>query len=80
MGETAPVGYDRVSRSEIRQEGSKALLHDVAPLAFLREALCLNTKYKKSGTCEMLPAYGYAHHAYTTARAPPTNRRNRPTM
>jgi hypothetical protein len=70
MGETAPVGYDRVSKSEIKREGSKALLHDVAPLEFLRDALCLNSKYKKSGTCEMLPAYGYAHHAYTTAAGP----------
>ncbi len=62
MGETAPVGYDRVN---VRKEGRKALLHDVAPLAFLREALCLNAKYRKSGTCGMLPVYGYAHHAYT---------------
>lgn len=65
MGETAPVGYDTVSKSEIRREGAKALLHDVAPLAFLREALCLNSKYRKASTCGMLPAYGYAHHAYT---------------
>jgi hypothetical protein len=65
MGETAPVGYDTVSKSEIRREGAKALLHDVAPLAFLREALCLNSKYRKSPTCGLLPAYGYAHHAYT---------------
>ncbi|HTA97026.1 MAG TPA: hypothetical protein VK730_05230 [Solirubrobacteraceae bacterium] len=70
MGETAPVGYDTVSRSEIRREGAKALLHDVAPLAFLRETLCLNSKYQKASTCEMLPAYGYAHHAYTTGAGP----------
>jgi hypothetical protein len=62
MGETAPVGYDRVN---VRTEGKEALLHDVAPLAFLREALCLNTHYRKAGTCGMLPVYGYAHHAYT---------------
>jgi hypothetical protein len=62
MGETAPVGYDKVN---VRKEGSGALLHDVAPLAFLREALCLNTHYRKAGTCGMLPVYGYAHHAYT---------------
>jgi hypothetical protein len=70
MGETAPVGYDRVSKSEIRREGAKALLHDIAPLAFLRETLCLNSKYQKASTCEMLPAYGYAHHAYTTGAGP----------
>jgi hypothetical protein len=62
MGETAPVGYDKVN---VRTEGREALLHDVAPLAFLREALCLNSHYRKSGTCGMLPVYGYAHHAYT---------------
>jgi hypothetical protein len=62
MGETAPIGSDRLSRGEIRERG---LLHDVAPLAFLRESLCLDSKYRKSSTCGMLPAYGYAHHAYT---------------
>ena len=37
MGETAPFGYDTISRAMFRQEGSKhAVLHDVAPLAFLR--------------------------------------------
>jgi hypothetical protein len=64
MGETAPFGFDRVNA---RREG---VLHDVAPLAFLREALCLNSHYGKAGTCEMLPAYGYAHHAYTTGKGP----------
>jgi hypothetical protein len=62
MGETAPVGSDRLTRREIKERG---LLHDVAPLAFLREALCLNSHYRKSGTCEELHPYGYAHHAYT---------------
>jgi hypothetical protein len=67
MGETAPFGYDTVN---VRREGSRALLHDVAPLAFLREALCLDSHYRKAGTCEQLPAYGYAHHAYTTGQGP----------
>lgn len=62
MGETAPVGADSLTRKEIKETG---LLHDVAPLAFLREALCLNSKYRRSSTCGMLPVYGYAHHAYT---------------
>jgi hypothetical protein len=62
MGETAPVGSDSLSRREIREKG---LEHDVAPLAFLREALCLNSHYHRSGTCEELHPYGYAHHAYT---------------
>jgi hypothetical protein len=70
MGETAPVGFDSLSRSQMREEGRRALLHDVAPLAFLRGALCLDSKYRKTGTCEMLQAAGYAHHAYTTAAGP----------
>jgi hypothetical protein len=65
MGETAPVGYDNP-----RREGAKGLLHPVAPLAFLRGVLCLNAHYKRSGSCGLLPAYGYAHHAYTKAAGP----------
>jgi hypothetical protein len=67
MGETAPFGYDTVN---VRKEGSKALLHDVAPLAFLRGALCLNARYQKSGSCGELQAVGYAHHAYTLPAGP----------
>ena len=59
MGETAPTGYDHAKG-----------LHDVAPLAFLRGVLCLNSRYRKSSSCQELPAYGYAHHAYTTAAGP----------
>jgi hypothetical protein len=59
FGETAPFGVDRVSnaRREARSE--------VAPLAFLREALCLSSQYRKAATCGKLPVYGYAHHPYT---------------
>jgi hypothetical protein len=66
FGETAPTGYDRISHPS--REG---LLHDVAPLAFMREALCLNAKYRKSPSCGELQMSGYAHHAYTIA-VPPT--------
>ena len=65
FGETAPTGYDRVNA---RREG---VLHDVAPLAFLREALCLNARYVKSRSCGPLQMSGYAHHAYFIA-VPPT--------
>ncbi len=67
MGETAPVGSDSLSRSEIRKYG---LLHDVAPLAFMRGVLCLNSHYKKAGSCEALQAYGYSTHAYTQKQGP----------
>jgi hypothetical protein len=69
FGETAPTGYDSV-KSLLRSEKSKALVHDVAPLAFLREALCLNAKYRKSGSCGELQMTGYADHAYTTPAGP----------
>ena len=54
MGETAPVGTT----------------HDVAPLVFLRDTLCLNNQYKRAASCSALPVDGYAHHAYTTTAGP----------
>ena len=54
MGETAPVGTGK----------------DVAPLTFLRQALCLSSTYKKAGKCAKLRVDGYAHHAYTTRQGP----------
>jgi hypothetical protein len=62
FGETAPIGYDSVNP---HTEGARALTHPVAPLAFIREALCLNAKYKKAASCSELQMTGYAHHAYT---------------
>jgi hypothetical protein len=67
FGETAPTGYGTVN---VRREGAKALLHDVAPLAFLRGALCLSPSYKRSGSCSALQMSGYAHHAYTLPAGP----------
>jgi hypothetical protein len=54
FGETAPVGTPNV----------------VAPLAFLRGALCLNKDYKAKGSCKKLRIDGYAHHAYTPKAGP----------
>jgi hypothetical protein len=54
MGETAPVGTTK----------------DVAPLTFLRQALCLSETYKKVGKCSRLRVDGYAHHAYSTRQGP----------
>lgn len=64
FGETEPVGYETLN---VRKQGA---LHPVAPLTFLREALCLNSHYKRSGTCGELQMTGYAHHAYTIAVSP----------
>ena len=54
MGETAPVGTG----------------HDLAPLTFMRQALCLNASYHHTSRCAKLPVAGYAHHAYTKAAGP----------
>ena len=67
FGETAPTGYSKIN---VHREGSRALLHDVAPLVFLRGALCLNAKYKRAGLCGELQISGYAHHAYTKPAGP----------
>jgi hypothetical protein len=54
LGETSPRGTGKV----------------VAPLTFLRGALCLNSKYHKEKGCAKVQAAGYAHHAYTTGQGP----------
>ena len=54
FGETAPRGTPRV----------------VAPLAFLRGALCLDRNYHRRGRCARVNAGGIAHHAYTTRVGP----------
>jgi hypothetical protein len=54
IGETAPRGTGK----------------DVAPLTFLRGALCLNASYHKSPSCHKLPGDGWATHAYTPAAGP----------
>ena len=55
-GHGPPEGAARRDRADRLQhastcarEKSRALLHDVAPLAFLRGALCLNAHYAKVG-------------------------------
>jgi hypothetical protein len=68
IGETAPSGYDSLTRAEIREERHE--IHDVAPLAFLRGTFCLNSHYRKAGACSPLHASGYAHHAYSNKLGP----------
>jgi hypothetical protein len=54
FGETAPVGNTNV----------------VAPLEFLRGALCLDAHYRKASGCRKVRIDGYAHHAYTRRSGP----------
>ena len=64
FGETAPAGYTRVTPS---REG---LLHAVAPLAFLRSAFCLDSGYRRAGSCAKLQIAGFADHPYSKAVGP----------
>ncbi len=64
FGETAPVGYDHVSPA---REG---VLHAVAPLAFMRSAFCLDSRYRRAGNCSELHIAGFADHPYTKAVGP----------
>jgi len=73
FGETAPTGYESV-KSYLRSQGAKALLHTEAPLTFMREAMCLDVRYHRTGSCGGLQTAGYAHHAYTIAVAPAYNK------
>ncbi len=59
IGDTAPTGYEHTVGA-----------HDVAPITFLQDTLCLNTHYRKASTCSLLPAAGWAHHAYTIPAGP----------
>jgi len=54
IGETSPRGTGKV----------------VAPLTFLRGALCLDSKNRRQKGCGKLPTAGVAHHAYTTRAGP----------
>ena len=54
MGETSPIGNS----------------HVVAPLTFLRGALCLSGSYHRSPRCGRVPVAGYAHHPYTRRAGP----------
>jgi hypothetical protein len=55
IGETSP--YERRGLS-------------TAPLAFLRKVACVNSKYKRVGSCPRLKADGYAHHPYDFNHSP----------
>jgi hypothetical protein len=69
-------GSDTILFGETAPRGSK---HDVAPLTFTRQALCLNRHYRmrRGHRCKKLRMDGFALHPYTTAAGPffkPPNR------
>ena len=69
--EASGNGNDRVLMGETAPRGTP---ESVAPLTFLRGALCLSSKYRRVGKCGRLDADGFAHHPYTPGRARSTVR------
>jgi len=65
IGETAPEGETYV-RGPIRPGSA----HNVAPLAFLRGVLCLDSSYRRAGGCSMLSPSGWAIHPYPNQAGP----------
>lgn len=59
MGETGPGGFVKMTKSVPSYSG-------VAPLAFLRGALCLSVRYHRAASCHKLPTAGYAQHPYAS--------------
>src|SRR6185437_12383237 len=71
IGETAPEGETRPS---VPVRGPR---HNMAPLLFLRNMLCLTASYHRAGRCGRLPASGWGLHPYRSGASPylvPSNR------
>jgi hypothetical protein len=64
IGETAPEGETRPS-TPVR--GPR---HNMAPLLFLRNMLCLSVSYRRAGSCGMLAASGWGLHPYRSGASP----------
>lgn len=60
-------GQDTILAAETSPRGNPRI---VAPLAFLRGFLCLDSKYRKAKSCGKIDADGWAHHPYTTSGGP----------
>ena len=65
MGETAPEG-EAFASPPVRAGSA----HNVGPLVFLRDTLCLSSRYRRSGSCSALQASGWGIHPYASAAGP----------
>jgi hypothetical protein len=61
-------GHDRLLIGETAPRERKG--KSVGPLAFFRDTLCLNGRYRKRRSCKKIDADGWAHHPYTTGSGP----------
>ncbi len=64
IGETAPEG-EAHPRTPVRGPN-----HNVSPLTFMRGVLCLNSSYRRVGSCRKLTATGWGLHPYASIRGP----------
>ena len=64
IGETAPEGETRPRTPVLGPR------HNMAPLLFLRSALCLSASYHRAGSCGRLPASGWGLHPYRSGASP----------
>ena len=71
MGETSPGGFAKRSKGVPSYAG-------VAPIVFLRDALCLNERYVREKSCKSLPASGYSQHPYALDNQGPFDRPAQP--
>ncbi|MGO9490410.1 MAG: hypothetical protein ACLQBB_15470 [Solirubrobacteraceae bacterium] len=65
IGETAPEGETR-PQTPVRAGSA----HNLAPLAFLRGVLCLDSHYRPAGSCGRLASSGWGVHPYASAYGP----------
>ncbi len=64
IGETAPEGE---TRPRVPVNGPK---HNMAPLLFMRNVLCLSASYRRAGSCGRLQASGWGLHPYRSGASP----------
>jgi hypothetical protein len=64
IGETAPEG-ELHPRTPVRGAN-----HNVSPLTFMRGVLCLNSHYRRAGSCGKLTASGWGLHPYASIKGP----------
>ncbi len=67
-------GGDPILIGETSPRGSR---HSTAPLAFLRDTLCLSRSYRRDSSCERLEADGWATHPYSSYQSPLARPRGR---
>jgi hypothetical protein len=75
IGETAPEG-----EGSVRAPVSANAGYNMSPLLFLRETLCLSSRWRRARSCGPLPTAGWGAHPYPNAAGPLRRPRNPETI